>query len=107
MDAIYRSTPPGSLASGGQIAETCFRSPATQRAAISCIDMPADALQVNMEDADENPYDQINNRETLSIRDFNVNGFGNEHVVAIQEYENDVYGNDLAADALSVISVYT
>ena len=109
MDAMYRNTPPGSLGSGGQIAETSFTTPRAGAACeISVLDIQK-VLEVDINIDDENPYDQINTRETLSIHEFDIHVDRGEPSVSLHEVveAGDGYANDPAADALSVISVYT
>ena len=110
MDAMYRNTPPGSLRSGGQITETSFTAPRAGAAcAISVVDVNPKVLEVDIKIDDENPYDQINTRETLSIHEFDIHVDRGEPSAPLQEVEEagDGYANDPATDALSVISVYT
>ena len=110
MDAMYRNTPPGSLGSDGQITETSFTTPrAGAVSEISVIDVHPKVLEVDINIDDENPYDQINTRETLSIHEFDIHVDRGEPSVSLHEVveAGDGYANDPAADALSVISVYT
>ena len=110
MDAIYRNTPPVSVGSGGQVAETSFTAPRAGAASvIAVIDVHPKVLEVDINIDDENPYDQINTRETLSIHEFDIHRDRGEPSVSLHEVveAGDGYANDPAADALSVISVYT